>query len=115
MLELKTRVSVSHSVVPTLCDPMDGSPPGFSVHEIFQARILEWVAISFSRKQEARFNFYTMGFPGGSDGKESACNVGDSNLIPGLGRSLGVHTNKFKMKQRLVYKNKTKIKKKSDR
>ena len=29
------------------------------------------------------------GFPGGSDGKESACNVGDQGLIPGLGRSLG--------------------------
>ena len=33
---------------PTLCDPMDCSLPG-SIHEIFQARILEWVAISFSR------------------------------------------------------------------
>ena len=34
---------------PTLCNPMDSSPPGYSVHGIFQARILEWVAISFSR------------------------------------------------------------------
>ena len=34
---------------PTLCDPMDYSPPGSSVRGIFQARILEWVAISFSR------------------------------------------------------------------
>ena len=34
---------------PTLCDPMDCSLPGSSVHEIFQARGLEWVAISFSR------------------------------------------------------------------
>ena len=34
---------------PTLCDPMDCSPPGSSVHEIFQARILEWIAILFSR------------------------------------------------------------------
>ena len=33
----------------TLCDPMDCSPPGPSDHGIFQARILEWVAISFSR------------------------------------------------------------------
>ena len=32
----------------TLCDPMDHSPPGSSVHGILQARILEWVAISFS-------------------------------------------------------------------
>ena len=34
---------------PTLCDPMDCSPPGSSVHGIFQAGILEWVAISSSR------------------------------------------------------------------
>ena len=34
---------------PTLCDPMDCSPPGSSVHGILQARILEWVVISFSR------------------------------------------------------------------
>ena len=33
----------------TLCDPMDCSPPGSSVHGILQARILEWVATSFSR------------------------------------------------------------------
>ena len=34
---------------PTLCNPMDRSPPGSSVHGIFQARILEWVAIFYSR------------------------------------------------------------------
>ena len=33
---------------PTLCDPMDCSFPGFSIHGIPQARTLEWVAISFS-------------------------------------------------------------------
>ena len=33
----------------TLCDPMDCSLPGSSIHGIFQARVLEWVAISFSR------------------------------------------------------------------
>ena len=33
---------------PTLCDPVDCSLPGFSVHGILQARTLEWVAISFS-------------------------------------------------------------------
>ena len=32
---------------PTLCDPVDYSPPGSFLHEILQARILEWVAISF--------------------------------------------------------------------
>ena len=33
---------------PTLCDPIDGSPPGSAVPGILQARTLEWVAISFS-------------------------------------------------------------------
>ena len=32
---------------PTLCDPIDGSPPGSSVHGIFQAKVLEWGAIAF--------------------------------------------------------------------
>ena len=35
---------------PTLCDPMDCSLPGSSIHGIFQARVLEWAAISFSRR-----------------------------------------------------------------
>ena len=39
------------------CDPMDCSPPGSSVHGILQARILEWVAISFSR--ECRSCYYS--------------------------------------------------------
>ena len=34
----------------TLRDPMDGGLPGSSVHGIFQARVLEWVAIAFSRR-----------------------------------------------------------------
>jgi len=40
---------LSCSVCLTLCDPMDSSPPGSSVCGIFQARILEWIAISYSR------------------------------------------------------------------
>ena len=35
---------------PTFSDPMDCSPPGSSVHEIFQAKVLEWGAIAFSEK-----------------------------------------------------------------
>jgi len=38
---------------PTFCDPMDGSLPGSSIHGIFQARALEWVAISFSRRSSS--------------------------------------------------------------
>ena len=43
-----TKVEVAQSC-PTLCDPMDCSLPGSSVHGIFQTRVLEWVAISFSK------------------------------------------------------------------
>ena len=49
----------------TLCDAIDGSPPGSSVHGIFQARILEWVAIAFSG------------------------NAGDLGSVPGSERSAG--------------------------
>ena len=38
----------SFQLCPTLCDPIDGSPPGSPVPGILQARTLEWVAISFS-------------------------------------------------------------------
>ena len=38
----------SHQSCPTLCDPIDGSPPGSPVPGTLQARTLEWVAISFS-------------------------------------------------------------------
>ena len=44
----KVEVLVAQSC-PAVCDPMDYSFPGSSVHGILQARILEWVAISFSR------------------------------------------------------------------
>ena len=47
---------------PTLSDPMDCSLPGSSVHGIFQARVLEWAAIAFSKD--------------GTSGKESTCQCG---------------------------------------
>ena len=50
MCEWKVKVLVSQSCL-ILCDPMDCSPPGSSVHGILQARILKWVAISFSRQE----------------------------------------------------------------
>ena len=43
------QAGLSDLKYPTLCDSMDCSPPGSSVHGIFQARILEWFAISSSR------------------------------------------------------------------
>ena len=39
---------------PTLCDPIDGSPPGSSIHGIFQAGVLEWGAILESIKELVR-------------------------------------------------------------
>ena len=95
---------------PALCDPMD-----YIVHGILQARILEWVAVSFSRGSSLiscmgrqilyhwatckapvlytslskKFTCMLISFPYSSVGKESSCNVGDLGSIPGLGRSPG--------------------------
>ena len=98
---------------PTLYDPMHCSLPGSSVHEIFQARILEWGAISSPRGSfwcrdqsqylalqanslplsywgSPEFAFpQILDFPGSSAGKESTCNAGDPSSISGSGRSAG--------------------------
>ena len=63
LLQLETHTSLPFSshvwlvtcclvskLCPTLCNPSDCSPPGSSVHGILQARILEWVAVPFSRR-----------------------------------------------------------------
>ena len=69
---------------------MDYSTPGPPVHGILQARVLEWGSIAFSGnrhwKRPSAFGQIKliMGFPGGSDGKESACSEGDPGLIPGF-------------------------------
>ena len=103
----------------TLCDPIDGSAPGSAVPGIFQARVLEWVAIAFSgavrngneltslKQQEpivlqfckkshwskikvsTGLKYIPFGFPGCSAGKESACNAADPSSILGSGRSPG--------------------------
>ena len=67
-IESESESEVAQSC-PTLCDPMDCSLPGSSVHGIFQARILEWVAIS--------------------TGIESTCNTRVLGSIPESGRFLG--------------------------
>ena len=103
---------------PTLCNPMDCSPPGFSVRGIFQARLLDWVAISSSRGSsqprdqtcvswvsyiigrcftpeppgKQQYCYYCYFFPGSSVVKNppaSAEDTGDLGLIPGSGRSPG--------------------------
>ena len=47
-MKVKSESEVAQSC-PTLCDPMDCSLPGSSTHGIFQARVLEWGAIAFSK------------------------------------------------------------------
>ena len=47
-MKVKSESEVAQSCL-TLSDPMDCSPPGSSVHGIFQARVLEWGAIAFSK------------------------------------------------------------------
>ena len=47
-MKVKSESEVAQSC-PTRCNPMDCSLPGSSVPGVFQARVLEWVAISFSR------------------------------------------------------------------
>ena len=95
MEDLRLEVLVSQSCL-TLCNPMDCSLPGSSVHGILQARILEWIAIPFYRGcSQPRIEPRSLmppvlaGGPGGSYGKESDCNVADLDSAPGLGRSPG--------------------------
>ena len=47
-LYLSAAAAKSRQLCPTLCDPIDGSPPGSLIPGVLQARTLEWVAISFS-------------------------------------------------------------------
>ena len=55
---MKVKVKEVTQSCLTLWDPMDGSLPGSEVHGIFQARILEWAAISFSRGSSQATQIY---------------------------------------------------------
>ena len=55
-MKVKSVSEVAQSC-PTLCDPIDSSPPGSSIYGIFQARVLEWGAIAFSRKDRLQIIF----------------------------------------------------------
>ena len=52
LIKASAAAAKSLLLCPSLCDPIDGSPPGSPVHGILQARILEWVAISFSNSRK---------------------------------------------------------------
>ena len=55
-MKVKSESEVAQSC-PTLCDPMDCTLPGSSIHGIFQARVLEWVAIAFSDLDSTKYIF----------------------------------------------------------
>ena len=86
----KVKIEVAQSC-PTLCDPMDCSLPGSSLHGILQARVLEWVDISFSRGS-SRFKDQTQVFhiPGRRFNLWATREAGTSTLPSS--DSLGLHT-----------------------
>ena len=89
-MKVKSEREVTQSC-PTLSDPMDYSPPGSSIHGIFQARVLEWGAIAFS----GIYTIYTyvcmyiyhIWAPWWLSGIESAGNARDAGSILGSERS----------------------------
>ena len=76
---------------PTLCDPIDSSPPGSSVHGSFQARVLEWGAIAFSHLNLITSQSFTFTFHFYALEKEMAthCSV-LAWRIPGMGEPGGL-------------------------
>ena len=75
-----------------LSDPMDCSLPGSSVHRIFQATVLEWVAIAFSGDKSIDVYNTEWGFQVALVVKNPPVNTGElryAGLIPGSGRSPG--------------------------
>ena len=58
-MKVKSESEVAH-LCPTCSDPMDCSPPDSSVHGIFQARVLEWGVIAFSKRYSGEQNNYVL-------------------------------------------------------
>ena len=79
-MKVKSQSEVAQSCL-TLSDPMDCSPPGSSVHGIFQARVMEWGAIAFSRVSGYRDLIPLSGGPAGLElsrkNKNFFCPVGN--------------------------------------
>ena len=87
-MKVKSESEVTQSC-PTLRDPMDCSPPGSSIHGIFQARVLEWGAIAFSEKEsESRsvvsdsLRLHGLYSPWNSPGQNTG--VGSLSLLQGI-------------------------------
>ena len=91
-MKVKSESEVPQSC-PTLSNPMDCSPPGSSIHGIFQARVLEhWSGLPFPSLGDMAVLTIYMGFPGGASGEESACQFRRHKrheLVPWSGRHGG--------------------------
>ena len=87
-MKVKSESEVAQSCL-TLRDPMDCSPPGSSVHGIFQARVLEWGAIAFSNTKTSLNLPSTLHFcPPGSSNLSFICNL---LPLPGLCKPLLIY------------------------
>ena len=75
---MSNSVHVQLQSYPTLCDPIDGSPPGSPVPGILQARILEWVAISSSNAWKWKVKVKVKSCPTRSDPMD--CNLPGSSV-----------------------------------
>ena len=81
-MKVKSESEVTQ-LCPTLLEPMDCSPPGSSVHGIFQARVLEWGAIAFSSiNNYSILNMLLKDFPGSPVAKTEPSNEGSAGLNP---------------------------------
>ena len=74
-MKVKSEREVTQSC-PTLSNPIDCSPPGYSDHGIFQARVLEWVAIAFSAPPSS------LGHTNGGTGLEQEASISGFVCIP---------------------------------
>ena len=94
-MKVKSEREVAQSC-PTLSNPMNCSPPGSSVHGIFQARVLEWGAIAFSDEVPRIIQIRDEGLiPGWEDSLEEGMATHSSVLawrIPGTGEPGGLQS-----------------------
>ena len=79
-MKVKSESEVAHSC-PTLSDPMDCSPPGSSIHGIFQARVLEWGAIAFSERKLSAKQLMLLNCGVGEDSWESIGLQGNQSWV----------------------------------
>ena len=98
-----TSESEVAQLCPTLSDPMDCSLPGSSVHGIFQARVLEWGAIAFSRDWITPLIFVALQTPAGETSDKLSYRYIDLLLVlfsqRALANNLGLHITKSEIRK----------------